>query len=278
MSTNWLPAGPALLFAPADRPERFEKAAQRSDMVIIDLEDGCRPDNRDTARAGLKEAALAAGLTPERTIVRINPASTEEFTKDLTALADTPFRTVMVAKTEGKGDVDTLAHNLDAQVIALIETPLGVLNAREIAAADATVALFWGAEDLTAGLGGTSSRDASGAYRSVPVYARSYVRLAAAAQGKAALDSVYVDITDTDGLAAEVDDAAALGFAGTCCIHPSQVEIIRAGYRPSDADIEWARGLLAEAENNRGAFSYQGRMVDEPLFRQAQAIVTRAHI
>lgn len=269
----WLPAGPALLFAPADRPDRFPKAAERSDVVILDLEDGCRPENKEQARREVQHA----DLDPERTIVRVNSASTAEFDNDVAALAGTAFRTVMLAKAEGGGDVDKLARALEGvRIIAHVETPLGVVNAREIAAADGTVAMFWGAEDLVAGLGGTSSRGADGAYRSIPAFARSWVRLAAAAHGKTALDAVYTDIADTDGLRAEADDAAALGFAGSCCIHPSQVEVIRAAYRPSDADLAWARGLLAEAEHNRGAFSYEGRMVDEPLFRQAQAIVARA--
>lgn len=269
----WIPAGPALLFAPADRPDRFTKAADRSDMVILDLEDGCRPENRAEARRSIVECAL----DPARVIVRVNPAGTAEFAADLAAVAASGFRQVMLAKTEGAADVAELRRVVaDAEVIALLETPLGVLRAEEVATAEGVVALFWGAEDLVAGLGGTSSRRADGSYRSIAVHARDRVHLAAAAHGRAALDSVYVDIADLAGLREEAAGAAALGYVGTCCIHPSQVAVIRQAYQPTDTELDSARRLLNAAEADRGAFSFEGRMVDEPLFRQARAIVRRA--
>lgn len=271
--TDWLPTGPALLFAPADRPDRFTKAGDRADMVILDLEDGCRPENRAEARRSIVDCTL----DPARVIVRVNPAATTEITADLAAVAASSFRQVMLAKAESAEDVATVLQAVpDARVIALVETPAGVLHAEEIAAAEGVVAMFWGAEDLVAGLGGTSSRRADGTYRAIAVHARSQVQLAAATHDRAALDSVYVDIPDRDGLRAEADDAAALGFAGTCCIHPSQVEVIREAYRPSAEELDVARRLLEAAELDRGAFSFEGRMVDEPLFRQAQAILSRA--
>ncbi len=287
---TWLPVGPAILFAPADRPERFAKAAERADMVILDLEDGCRAENRPQARKEI--AAAASSLDPAATIVRINGTDTSDYALDLEALAPTPFRQIMVPKVSAGAHVDDVVATLGegTQVIALIETPLGVLRAEEVAAAAGTAAMFWGAEDLVAGLSGTASRYRAeearlapgrifaGAYRDVPLHARSQVHLAAAAYGKASLDSVYVDIKDTDGLAAEAADAAALGFAATVCIHPAQVPVIRQAYRPSDAEIEWARGLLDAAKTNSGAFSFEGRMVDAPLFRQAEAIARRAGI
>lgn len=272
--TSWTSLGPAILFTPADRPDRFAKAAERADMVILDLEDGCQPQNRAEARQAIAECAL----DPERVIVRINPPSTQDGAADLAMVAGTKFRQVMVPKAEGAADITAVTAVLsDAQVIALIETPLGVLRADEVAAQPAVVAMFWGAEDLVAGLSGMTSRFPDGSYRGVAKHARAHVQLAAAAFGKAALDSVFVDIPNTEGLRAEVEDAAALGYAATVCIHPSQVAIIRDGYRPSETHIDWARRLLAEAEHNQGAFAFEGRMVDEPLFRQAQAILSRAH-
>ncbi len=271
--TTWIPAGPALLFAPADRPEFFAKAAARADLVIIDLEDGCRPANRESAREGIRLSTL----DPSRVIVRVNPADTSDHVADLAAVAGSPFHQIMLSKTESVADVESVTRVLPgAAVIALVETPLGVLRAEEIAAAEGVVALFWGAEDLVAGLGGTTSRLADGTYRDVPRFARAQVQLAAAAHGKASLDSVHVDIGDIDGLRAEAEDAAALGYVGTCCIHPSQVAVIRESYLPTEEDLDFARQLLAAAEHNDGAFSFNGRMVDAPLFRQAQAIVQRA--
>lgn len=286
--TRWQPTGPAILFAPADRPERFAKASERADMVILDLEDGCRAENRPAAR----DAIRSCNLSPDSAIVRINPPETEDYAADLEMLRATAFRQVMLPKASSAKQVADLVADLGqgTQVIALIETPLGVLRAEEIAAADGTAALFWGAEDLVAGMSGTSSRFTdpeaklapgrihSGAYRTVAAHARSTVHLAAAAYSKASLDSVYVDIADTDGLSAEAIDAAALGFAATVCIHPGQVPTIRAAYRPSDEEIDWATRLLSEAAKNSGAFSFDGRMVDAPLFRQAEAIARRAGV
>lgn len=280
MST-WIPQGPAILFAPADRPDRFDKAAARADLVILDLEDGCRAENRGAAREAIAEATL----NPETTIIRINPAGTSDYEEDLKLLENSPFNLVMLPKAESAAQ---LAELSEYQVIALIETPLGVIKADEIAAADNVIAMFWGAEDLVAGLGGNSSRFSAdeaanlpesitaGTYRDVARYSRARVQLAAAAFNKAALDSVHVDISDEVGLRAEALDAAALGYAATVCIHPGQVEIIRSAYRPSPEQIDWATRLLEEAKKNTGAFSFEGRMVDAPLFRQAEAIAARA--
>ncbi|WP_298087402.1 CoA ester lyase [uncultured Corynebacterium sp.] len=274
----WIPAGPAILFAPADRPDRFAKAAERADLVILDLEDGCRPENKAAAR----QAIIDNPMDPERTIIRINPSDSPEYAADLEMLADTRYDLVMLPKAESAASVEALAGY---RVIALIETAMGVLRADDIASADNVAAMFWGAEDLTAGLGGTNSRFTEkeaapgivpGTYRDVARHARARVQLAAAAFGRAALDSVHVDISDDDGLRSEALDAAALGYAATVCIHPGQVQTIRDAYRPSDEQIDWARRLLAAASEDGGAFSFEGQMVDAPLFRQAEAIARRA--
>ena len=276
--TTWIPAGPAILFVPADRPDRFAKAAERADLVILDLEDGCRPENKAAAR----QAIIDNPMDPERTIIRINPSDSPEYAADLEMLADTRYDLVMLPKAESAASVEALAGY---RVIALIETAMGVLRADDIASADNVAAMFWGAEDLTAGLGGTNSRFTEkeaapgivpGTYRDVARHARARVQLAAAAFGRAALDSVHVDISDDDGLRSEALDAAALGYAATVCIHPGQVQTIRDAYRPSDEQIDWARRLLAAASEDGGAFSFEGQMVDAPLFRQAEAIARRA--
>jgi len=260
--------GPAILFCPADRPERYQKAAERADAVILDLEDAVAPVAKEAAR----ESLVDSRLDPTRTIVRVNPAGTNDFAADLAALARTDYRTVMLAKAEHPSQLAALA---DYQVVALVETAAGVLNAAAIAAESKVVALMWGAEDLVASLGGTSSRRADGRYREVAMHARSTVLLAAGGNGKAALDAVYVNIPDTDGLAAEAADAVASGFSATVCIHPSQVEVIRAAYQPSDEELAWADGVLEAAGTARGVFQYQGRMVDEPLLRHARKLLAR---
>lgn len=261
--------GPALLFCPADRPERYAKAAARADAVIIDLEDAVAPGARNDARVAL----LSQTLDPMLTIVRVNAADTEDFGLDLAALGLTDYRYVMLAKAESAAQVEALAGY---EVIALCETAAGVLAAPEIAAAPGVVALMWGAEDLVASLGGSSSRFADGTYRAVARHARSCVLLAAGAHGKSAVDSVFLAIADKAGLAAEAEDAVASGFRATACIHPSQVAVIREAYRPTDAEVTYATEILLAAQTEHGVFQYRGRMIDGPLLRHAEAVLRRA--
>jgi citrate lyase subunit beta/citryl-CoA lyase len=270
--------GPALLFCPADRPERYQKAAERADAVILDLEDAVAPADKQRARgailAQLGAEAEVPELDPSRTIIRINPSGTEEFEKDLHCLAHTPYRTVMLAKTESAEQLEGLA---DFHVIALCETAAGVLNAPAIAAASNVVALMWGAEDLLASLGGTSSRNDDGGYRAVALHARSSVLLAAGAFGKEAVDAVYVNIPDLAGLALEAGDAVASGFSSKACIHPTQVNVVRGAYAPSEADVADATELLhAAASAGSGVFQYNGKMIDGPILKHAEATIRRA--
>jgi citrate lyase subunit beta/citryl-CoA lyase len=270
--------GPALLFCPADRPERYQKAAERADAVILDLEDAVAPADKQRARGAILAQLGAAGdvpeLDPSRTIVRINPAGTEEFEKDLHCLAHTPYKTVMLAKAESAEQLKPLE---EYHVIALCETAAGVLNAPAIAAAPNVVALMWGAEDLLASLGGTSSRKDDGGYRAVAQQARSSVLLAARAFGKEAVDAVYVNIPDLAGLSVEAGDAVASGFSSKACIHPSQASVVRSAYEPSEADVAAATELLqAAATAGTGVFQHNGKMIDGPILKHAEATLRRA--
>lgn len=261
--------GPAWLFCPADRPDRFAKAAAAADIVILDLEDGVAAHDRAAAR----ESLVGVPLDPATTVVRINSAGSPDHQLDLAALALTRYTTVMLAKTESAADVVRLAP---LQVVTLVETPRGVLNAASVAAADNTVGMMWGAEDLVVGLGGRSSRAADGSFRAVAQHARSTVLIAAASSGRYSIDTVHIDIADLDGLAAEAVDAAAVGFAATACIHPSQVVAVRAAYRPTADEAAWAHRVLEAARSERGVFAFEGSMVDAPLLRHAEAIVARS--
>lgn len=267
MSFEW---GPALLFCPADRPERFAGAVQKADAVILDLEDAVLPADRAQARKNV----IAADLDPARVIVRVNAPTSADFAADLTALARTSFRTVMVAKTERAPALDVFDDTY--ALIALCETAAGVLHAGEIAAHPRVEALMWGAEDLVASTGGTTSRFADGRYRDVARHARASVLIAAAAHNKAAIDAVHFDLDDEMGLAAEAADAVASGFRATACIHPRQITAIREAYRADAALVNWARAVLAAAEGQRGAFRLDGRMVDEPVLRHARAVLARS--
>ncbi|HEU5222819.1 MAG TPA: CoA ester lyase [Candidatus Lumbricidophila sp.] len=261
--------GPALLFCPASRPDRFAKALDRADAVILDLEDGVSATNRPAAR----EALVATPLEPSRVIVRVNAVGTDDFALDVLALARTNYRTVMLPKCERPSDIDAVG---DLNVIALCETARGVLAADHIAEHPQVAALMWGAEDLTVSTGGTSSRHSGGRYRDVAAHARARVLLAAAAAGRAAIDAVHVQLDDFQGLAAEASDACAQGFRATACLHPTQVPVVREAYRPSDEAIDWATKVITAAASEGGATRLDGAMIDEPLIRQARAVLQRA--
>lgn len=265
--------GPALLFCPADRPERYARAAASADAVILDLEDAVAPEAKPRARGALIEA----GLDPAHTVVRVNPFGSADFAADIATLSQTDIRTVMVPKASSASDIAAIDPRF--RVIALCESAQGVVAADEIARAHNVIAVMWGAEDLLASLGGASSRRRKGSYRDVARYARSRVLIAAAAAGKAAIDTVHLDIDDVRGLRKEARDAVAVGFAATACIHPSQVSVIREAYRPSESELRWAEGVLAAAEADpRGVFRFEGCMIDEPVLRQAHAIRARAGV
>jgi citrate lyase subunit beta/citryl-CoA lyase len=257
--------GPSLLFCPADRPDRFAKALERADAVILDLEDAVAPENRTAAR----EAIASADLDPGRVIVRVNEVGSPDWEADLAAAARYP--TIMVPKADRRL-LEAMPTGFD--VIALCESAAGVVAAPELATR--VSALMWGAEDLVASLGGTSSRHPDGSYRDVARTARANVLLAAGAAGIPAIDTVHLDIDDLDGLRAEAQDAAASGFSATACIHPSHAAVIREAYRPTPEQAAWARRVLDAAASEDGVFRFEGGMVDGPVLRHAEAVVRRA--
>ena len=263
---SWELLGPAFLFCPADRPERYQKAAAASDYVILDLEDGVSAGDRVLAR----EALVASALDPDRTIVRVNPVASSDHHLDMTALANTPYHTVMLAKTESAEQVESLAPR---NVVALCETAKGVREAYLIAEAGPTVGLMWGAEDLIASLGGKSSRGDTGRYRDVARFARAQVLLAAGTSGRFAIDAVHLDIGDLEGLEEEARDAVACGFSGTACIHPTQAAVVRRAYRPTEKEISWAHRIVDAAVTAKGVFAFEGQMVDAPLLQHAHTIL-----
>ncbi len=263
------PTGPGWLFCPADRPERFEKAAAAADVVILDLEDGVAAKDREVARKALVETPL----DPTRTVVRVNPVETPDHALDVEALQATAYTTVMLAKAETPDQIAALSP-LD--VVVLVETPLGALAVTEMAQVGNAIAVMWGAEDLFAATGGTANRWPDGSYRDLATHVRSQSLLAAKAFGLLALDSVYLDIKNADGLRVETDDAVAVGFDAKVAIHPTQVGVIRAAYAPTAEQLEWARAVLAQANVERGVFQFEGQMVDMPVLRRAERIVVSA--
>ncbi|MEZ2391794.1 CoA ester lyase [bacterium RCC_150] len=262
------PYGPAWLFCPGDRPDRFPKALARADVLILDLEDAVSDARKGAARAAL----LSLDIDPDRVVVRINARDSGHQADDLAVLRRTTVQRIMVPKAERPNDLE---HLDEYELVPLCETAGGVLNAAQLAAMPGVWGLMWGAEDLVSTMGGTRSRDTIGKYYDFARYARSHVLLAARAAKVHALDSVHIDLEDTEGLQTEAIQGADSGFSGKACIHPGQVEFVRAAYRPKPHLVAWAREVL-EAGRGGGAARVGSQMIDGPLILQAEHILAAA--
>jgi citrate lyase subunit beta / citryl-CoA lyase len=259
------------LFCPGDRPDRYQRALESADVIIIDLEDAVGAADKSMARDRLVDAA--SWLDPSRVIVRVNAAMTAEGGADIVALRGTHLRTVMLPKVSGPAQVEALD---DFAVVALCESASGVLAAPRIAAAPNCVALTWGGQDLAVDLGASRIRDAQGMLP-VATYARTAIRYAAAAAGIAAYDTVWIDIDDLDGLAAEAREAADQGFAGKMVIHPRHVGPVDDAFRPRPDEIAAAQRVMAAAEvASSGAVAAGGQMIDRPVIEQARRVLARS--
>lgn len=272
----------SVLFSPGDRPELLRKAPETgADVVVFDLEDAVASGRKAEARETVRDV-VSDGFDPDCEVcVRVNPQPRVAAEDLRIVLAGDPgVDAVMLPKAESAADVMGLAglvegSGVDLPIFALAETAAGVLNAEAIAAADPVTALVFGAEDLAAHIGATRSDEGTEV-----LYAREHVVLAASAGGVDAIDTVYNNVEDTDGLAAETEFAIDLGYDGKLAVHPAQVETINEAFTPTDEEIEWARTVLAAREeadeSGRGVFRVDDEMIDAPLVAQAERIVERA--
>jgi len=258
-------SGPAYLFCPASRPDRYQKALDAADFAIFDLEDAVAPADKAAAR----QALIDNPVDPDAVIVRVNAIGTPDHTLDLETLEQTTYRRIMVPKAENP---EAIAALEGFEVIALCETARGVLRAAEIAVAPSLVGLMWGAEDLIASLGGRSSRQDDHSYRPIARHARAVVLLAAGAEGKPAIDAVVLALDDVDSLINEATDAVASGFVGKACIHPRQAALVREAFRPSDELVAWAMQVVERAGDD-GVHIVGGEMVDGPVIAQARKVL-----
>jgi (S)-citramalyl-CoA lyase len=270
-----------LLFTPADRPERFGKAAAvGADGAVLDLEDGVGLPAKQTARAAALrffETPLAA---PEGFIwaVRLNHVTTEDGLKDLLAFRSAPARpkVVMLPKTESVTEVDIALRHLKTaagdgpQIVALIETGRGLGAAEAIAAHPFVAAIAFGGADLAADL------HANLAWEPM-LFARSRIVQAAAAAGTAAFDVPFLDIHDAAGLRKEAEMVMALGYSCKLAIHPAQISTINAVFTPNPKELAKAQRIVAAFEQARGgACQMDGRMIDVPVVKAAQRTVALA--
>lgn len=268
----------SVMFTPGDRSEMLRKApGSGADVVVFDLEDAVAPERKAEAREAITEVLSDPDFEPDCEVcVRVNP----EFDEDLAMLEHVRPDSLMLPKATDASVVTGLDEAVreygdPLAVLALIENAAGVLAAPEIAASDATDALVFGAEDLSADIGATRTADGTEV-----LYARERVVIAASAAGCEAIDTVYTDIEDLEGLAEETRFAIGLGYDGKMAIHPGQVKPINEAFRPDREDIEWADRVLDARERaereGRGVFRVDGEMIDAPLIAQAERIHERA--
>ncbi|SEF15510.1 citrate lyase subunit beta / citryl-CoA lyase [Rhizobiales bacterium GAS191] len=265
--------GWALLFCPGDRPERFAKAGEAADIAVLDLEDGVAAARKDFAREAVTAHLSAHGA--DGYAVRINLPMTDRGRADAEAVGNAGVRLLLMPKTESVDELDVVANATRCELIATIETTRGLLAVEAIAAHPAVAAVSWGPYDLAADLGMRGVRDEAGALLSPLSYARSRMLIAAAAARKVALDTVTAELKDPAVIERDATEGALMGFRGKFAIHPAQVGPIRRAYRPTQAEVERSRRLLASIDG-RGVFLFEGEMVDEPMIRRARAIVASA--
>jgi len=269
----------SLLFVPADRPERFPKAAASgADALILDLEDSVAPEKKDAGRA-----AVAEWLAAERgiaTFVRVNPLDGGLTDADLAAVLPGRPDGLVLPKAEGAASVAAMLAKLDAVTIPILpigtETPAAIFQLGSYAEVGAHLAgLTWGAEDLPAAIGATTSREADGGYTAPYEMVRALTLFGAHAAGIAAIETVFPRIDAPEALAAYVARARRDGFTGMMAIHPAQVRAINAGFTSTEAEIEHARGIVAAFDANPGvgALKVDGKMVDRPHLVQARRIL-----
>lgn len=255
----------SLLFLPASNARAIEKAkALPADMVVLDLEDAVRPEDKDKARAMAVEALPA--FEGRRVAVRINAFGSDLFGQDVVAFRHMPNVGIVLPKAEDAKQAHESGRLFSHHALAMIESPRGIANARAIAAE--TDALIAGTNDLGATLGLPAGSRAGLAYSLQAIV------LAARLHGIAAFDGVYNVLDDLDGLAAECAEGRLFGFDGKSAIHPTQIEAINRGFSPSDAEIAAARRLVeADAQ---GAERHEGRMVEALHVAQARALLAKA--
>lgn len=259
-----------ILFTPGTRPDRIAKAIETHacDVVVADLEDAVAPAEKADARRMVQDALLATGA---KRAVRINAWPSKWAADDLATLTSNPDF-VVVPKVESAEALDALASQTgDIGLIAILETARGVLNADQIAGHPNVVAIALGAEDLAADAGMTRS-PSNWEMQSH----RAHVALAAAANGKIAIDMITADFKDDERFQRECQEARDLGFRGKMCIHPRQAELAAAAFAPTEEEIAWAKRVLAAVDDSGvgegGIVVVDGAMVDVPVIEQARRI------
>ncbi|WP_085808875.1 CoA ester lyase [Sphingomonas sp. TZW2008] len=271
----------SLLFVPGDRPERFPKAvATGADALILDLEDSVVPDRKPEARAAVRDWIAAPREEDGPAVfVRINPIDSDEAAADLDALAGLALDGIVLPKAEGAESVAMLIDRLPGDYLVLpvaSETPAAVFRLGTFAEVAGRLAgVTWGAEDLPAAIGAMTAREDDGSYTDPYRVVRALTLFGAHAAAVPAIETVFPDFRNLEGLAGYAARGRRDGFTGMMAIHPTQVAVINEAFTPSDAEIAHARAVVAAFDANPGAGALQldGRMIDAPHLKSARRLL-----
>lgn len=284
----------SLHFVPGASDRMLGKALETAaDGLVLDLEDAVTPDRKTAARSVVAEWLSQVDFRGKERTVRMNPLDTPWGLDDIAATMVHPPDAYVVPKVStlaqlARIDTEIGRHETDhghpfggvGLILVATETPLGVLNLHTFPQCRRVVAMTWGAEDLSAALGGSRNRAPDGSYLEVYRHCRVQTLLGCAAGGVQPLDAVYVDIGDLDGLAAECREAAWMGYTGKITIHPKQIDVVNAAFTPSAEEVSEARRLVEAMEQaereGRMAIAFEGKMVDVPHLNRARRILERA--
>lgn len=273
----------SLLFVPGDRPERMEKAlGLGADALILDLEDAVAPEKKAEARVAVVKF-LSERIGDVALFVRINPIDSEDAAADIAALTGVPLDGIVLPKAEGAASVEALLARLpgDYRVLPVAtETPAAVFALGSYRLGASRLAgLTWGAEDLPAAIGASTSREADGRYTAPYEMVRSLTLFGAHSAGVPAIETVYPDFRDLDGLAAYAARGRRDGFTGMMAIHPTQIPVINAAFTPSAEEIANAQAVvdLFAANPGAGALQLNGKMIDAPHLKAAQRLLGGAN-
>ncbi len=272
----------SLLFASAVRPDMVAKMPRTgTDGLVIDNEDATPAANKAEGRELAKKLASGFAEDPNvhtQVFVRVNAVASEWFVEDIRLGLHPSLAGVIVPKVETLDHMETVSEALDQVglgslgIMVGLETALGVADSRILLGHPRAIAGYFGAEDFIVDMGGVRT----GSNHEVH-YARSQVALAGRLAGVPVLDQIVADFGDDERCAREVAEARAMGYRGKICIHPRQVTIVNEGFVPNANEIDRARRLIdlyemAQSEG-RGAVSFEGQMIDEPLAAQARQLL-----
>jgi citrate lyase subunit beta/citryl-CoA lyase len=284
----------SLLFVPADGGPKLDKAmASGADAIILDLEDSITPERKPQARAAALDflKKISGKKDRARLLVRINGLDTGMTDTDLDAIVAGKPDAVVFPKAEGGASVVHLDAKLTAReaiagvpegqikiLAQAVESAAGLFAAGTFRNASARlIGLTWGPEDLSAELGAETNRDATGNLTEPYRLARSMCLFGAATAKLPAIETVYVDFGNSEGLRRDTRDARRDGFTGRLAIHPAQVPIINEVFTPTAEQIEKANAVVAAfaAQPDAGAVGIDGKMYDRPHLARAQALLAR---